>query len=177
MSAKNAPGTTISPPAVLDKPFNVIRALTLRQKGLTYNQIADLMDEPKSTVYFKLNQLSQAIDNPQELQDYREQRTNLLDVAEERFLRSVLDEETIQKASLRDRIIAFGTVFDKRRLESGQSTQNLGILSKIVSDAHSDLFQSGNKTTLKTQANSDTQEKNGGMNHTVKRISNDESNT
>ena len=124
-----------------DKPFNVVRALTLRQKGLTYDQIAELMDEPKSTVYFKLIQLSQALENPKHLQDYRDHRTNLLDIAEERMLRSVLDEEAIGKASLNNRAYAFQQIFNARRLESGKSTENLGVLGKLVVEAAGEVFR------------------------------------
>ena len=129
-------------PEPQDTRIDVSRAWSLRIKhGLSYQQIADMLGCSKQGVHQVLRKFSEIIDNPKAVAAYQDARVDLLTVAEERLLRSVVDEEAIQKAGLRDRVIAFGTVYDKRRLEAGQSTQNLGILSQQIQDMDREVFK------------------------------------
>lgn len=127
--------------------FNTAKALELRFKGLEYEQIGIILDpaQPytKQTVMYHLERFKQFIENPDALKSYDANRSNVLNALEFELLRSLSDPVAIEKAGLRDRTIAFGTVFDKRRIESGQATQTLGILGKIVVEAAAELYQPG----------------------------------
>lgn len=58
-----------------------------------------------------------------EIENYKNNRADVLAGLQDKLLRSVTDE-TIKKANIRDLAIAYGTFYDKERLERGQSTQN-----------------------------------------------------
>ena len=141
------------------KPFNTTKALELRFKGLSYTEIGSVLDPDNpytdSTVQYHLDRFKQFIENPDALKSYEENRSSVLNALEFELLRSLSDGEAIQKASLRDRTIAFGTVFDKRRLESGKSTENLGVLGKLVVEAASEVFK---KDSLITKGKSEDAE-------------------
>jgi hypothetical protein len=113
-------------------------------KGLTYEAIGAALcpEQPYTpqTVQGHLQRFQRFLDNPEDLGAYDQNRTSVLNALELELLRSLADGEAIQKASLRDRTIAFGTVFDKRRLEAGKSTENLGLLGRIVVESAKDLF-------------------------------------
>jgi len=46
-----------------------------------------------------------------------------------------MDEEKAARARLSELSIAFGTLFDKRQLLTGKSTQNVGLMTQIVTSA------------------------------------------
>ena len=131
--------------ATRKKEFNTAKALELRFKGLTYEEIGSVLDSENpytpQTVQYHLQRFQRFIENPQDLDSYEQNRSKVLNALELELLRSLSDPAAIEKAGLRDRTIAFGTVFDKRRLESGQATQNLGVLGKIVVEAVSEIYQ------------------------------------
>ena len=61
-------------------------------------------------------------------------------------------EEDIKKASVRDRTILFGTLYDKERLERGQSTQNVATIlaSSVVEATASRMAQASDVTLVVT---------------------------
>jgi hypothetical protein len=63
-------------------------------------------------------------------------------------LRSLLDEEAIEKASLNNRAFAFSQLFNAHRLATHQSTENVGILGKLILTAEDNLGAS--KTTSRS---------------------------
>lgn len=64
---------------------------------------------------------------------------------------SLVDEDVISKASFNNLAYGLTQVATLRRLESGQSTQNVNVLSRIVSDADSKLFRGTEQTPSVTQ--------------------------
>jgi hypothetical protein len=115
--------------------FDVLKAYRLRVLNrLSYQDIADHLGEPKSSVYKALAQLVALTHDHERMQQYEEIRPALLSVAEERLVASLVDEETIAKATLNNRAYAFTQLHNARRLESGQSTANLSVLGKIVTE-------------------------------------------
>ena len=146
MSSTLQPLQEESSPTLRTQEFNTAKALELRFKGLTYEAIGAALcpDNPytRQTVQEHVSRFLQLLDNPHALSAYEENRGKILSSLEFELLRSLADEEAIQKASLRDRTIAFGTIFDKRRLESGQSTSNLGVLTRHIQAVDGNLFDS-----------------------------------
>ena len=122
------------------QPVDLLKAYKLRvQHGLTYQQIADATGQPKSSIHRALTDLMTLLDDPERLQHYEDARPKLFTAVEERLMQSLVDEEVIEKASLRDRAVTFGIVHDKRRLEDGKSTSNLAVLGKLIVDAEARL--------------------------------------
>jgi hypothetical protein len=122
--------------------FDVLRAYRLRVLNrLSYQEIADQLGEPKSSVYKALAALVSLTHDHERMQQYEEIRPALLSAAEERMLASLVDEDTIEKASLNNRAYAFQQLHNARRLESGKSNLNIGLLGRLVVTAEESLGQ------------------------------------
>ena len=122
--------------------FDVLKAYRLRVLNrLSYQEIADQLGEPKSSVYKALAQLVALTHDQERMEQYEEIRPALLSAAEERLLASLVDEEAIQKATLNNRAYAFQQLHTARRLEQGKSTSNqaLSLLGQIVVRAEEKL--------------------------------------
>ena len=154
-------------PTVQEKPatsqpkrsqdFNTAKALELRFKGLTYEQIGAALDPEQpytpQTVQGHLQRFQRFIENPQDITAFESSRSQLLSAMEFELLRSLADETCLSKASLNNRAYAFQQIFNARRLESGKSTENLGVLGKLVVEAAGEVFK---KDPLITKGKSET---------------------
>ncbi len=124
------------------KRIDISKALKLRLQGNTFEEIGSILGVSKQAVEQRLDSFKHIfshIGNVGELEAYSEERKNILSAGESKLLASVLDEKAIEKAPLAARVMAFGTIYDKRRLEEGKSTENLGILGKILIEAEEGL--------------------------------------
>jgi len=54
---------------------------------------------------------------------------------------SLMDEEKIQKASLNNCAFSYQQVFQAHRLATGGSTQDISTFSRLIEEAHKNLFQ------------------------------------
>lgn len=123
--------------------FDVLKAYRLRVLNhLSYQEIADQLGEPKSSAYKALAQLVALTHDHERMAQYEEIRPALLSAAEERLLASLVDEETIEKASLNNRAYAFQQLHNARRLEAGKSNLNIGLLASLIVRAEAGLGQS-----------------------------------
>ena len=131
----------------VDRKLDVAQALKLRlTKGLSYEQIGILLggEQPfcKQAVHQALTDFSQFLDNPELIHSATEHYSGLLDAAKLRLLRSLVDEDAIKNGSLRERATAFGILDERSRLERGQSTANLGVLTRHIQAVDGNLFDS-----------------------------------
>jgi predicted DNA-binding protein YlxM (UPF0122 family) len=102
---------------------------------LSLSEIARSLGVAKSSVHAALQRLQKLIPDPDMIKAYEEVRPTLLTAVEQRLMASLMDEVTLQKASLNNRAYAFQQVFTARRLETGQSTQNHAVLGKLMAEA------------------------------------------
>jgi hypothetical protein len=123
------------------KSIDVKKALKLKLLGNSYQEIADILGCSKQGVHQALTKFETFLDgvNQGDLNAYSEERRSILNSAEMTLLRAVVDSEAIKKAPLAARVMAFGTIYDKRRLEEGKSTENLGILGKLIVQSEGEL--------------------------------------
>jgi hypothetical protein len=133
----------------ISRKIDVAKALKLRVQGNTYQEIAAVFGVTDSAVHQALQKLELLLDNVQqgEVTAYAEQRREILSIAEARMLRSMLDEDAIQKAPLASRTMAFGVLYDKRRLEEGKSTENVSVLGKLILSAEDNLGNTKGKAS------------------------------
>lgn len=76
----------------------------------------------------------------QRTDDYKGNRADFLAGLQEKVLASITEND-LEKASLRDKVISMGVLFDKERLERGQSTVNLAsIYSQALESRTPDLL-------------------------------------
>lgn len=120
--------------------FDVLKAYRLRVLNhLSYQEIADQLGEPKSSVYKALAQLVALTHDHERMEQYEEIRPALLSAAEERLLASLVDEEAIAKATLNNRAYAFQQLHSARRLERNLTTANVGLFGKLIVAAEAKL--------------------------------------
>jgi transposase len=126
------------------KRIDVTKALKLRIQGNTLAEIGTIFGVSESAVCQSLKRFDAFLKDIQQgdLQAYTEERKSILNAAEMTLLRSCLQEDAIQKAPLASRVMAFGVLYDKRRLEEGKSTENLGILGKLIISSEDELGKS-----------------------------------
>ena len=94
-----------------------------RKKGLSYSEIAAIVGCSKQNVHTRLQTISY---NPLDNDNFIKNRAEVFAFIQSRFLNS-LDEQAIQDMSPYQRIIAMGILFDKERLERGESSSNVSI--------------------------------------------------
>lgn len=102
---------------------------------LSLAEIARSLGVAKSSVHAALERIRKLIPDPDMVKAYEEVRPTLLTAMEQKLMASLADDETLQKASLNNRAYAFQQVFNARRLETGQSTQNHAVLAKLMAGA------------------------------------------
>ena len=133
------------PGRTLDRPhtkIDLIQAYKLRVVNrLSYAEIAKALSVPKSTVHAALHRLNDLIPDPDAVAAFEAVEASILTSAKARLLASCLDEDTIAKASLNNRAYAFTQIANHERLIKGQSTSNIGVMSRLVVEADRDLFK------------------------------------
>lgn len=74
--------------------------------------------------------------NQQHINDYKANRADILAGLQHRLLASVTDAD-IQKSPMGSRVLAAAQLYDKERLERGQSTDNVNVLVAGLRDLQS----------------------------------------
>lgn len=102
----------------------------LRAQGKSPHAIGKILGRSENTV-------KSALKRPEVAAQVKDIQTRLADkfeAATERVLDAITDED-IQKAGLRDKSVAAGVLLDKSRLLRGQSTDNIGLMVRLVREA------------------------------------------
>ena len=108
------------------KDFDLGKALTLRLANKnSYQEIADLMNCPKATVYYRLSKFDRLIADPHATQGYDTNRANLLTSIEMEVALKILDGESLQKSTANQLGYLLKIVNEARRLELDKSTANV----------------------------------------------------
>ncbi len=110
-----------------------IIAIAQQHPELTTEQIGKLAGCGHSNVVQTLKRYGiekQATD------DYIQNRAQVFAGLQERILNSVTDED-IKKTPAIQKITAASILYDKERLERGQSTDNIGVIGKIIHEIKS----------------------------------------
>ena len=112
--------------------FNRETALKLKvENKLSYAEIGATLGVSKQSVHQVIAPLLKDIEAAEE---YKTKRADIL-ANKQRILLTALDEAKIQNMSGRDLAIAAGVLFDKERLERGQSTGNISLLHRIIEES------------------------------------------
>lgn len=142
--------TTLAPAARKPRKLNTDKVLALRDKGLSITDIAAATAVNPSTVWRFLEANDQ---QRQAVKQYVHARTEVFQTLQAKGL----DLQTRIIESFDDGILAamkpseksnllhavntvIGTIYDKERLESGKSTQNVGIVARMMGDAFDSAY-------------------------------------
>ena len=117
--------TENTPQLLVDKvepTIPIARIIELRNKKLTYEEIATLLNCSTQNIHQRLQPFAKSIDS---LPSIKENRADVLAIYNDMILNS-LNPDEIKKAPARDKVWMYGVLYDKERLERGQTTSNVG---------------------------------------------------
>lgn len=134
----------------IDGKIDLTEAFKLRYKhGLSYQQIADRFQVSKQAVHQRLVKISEFLPDKEEIEVYRQLKTEMLDALEYKVYTKMLDENKLKDASFNNLAYGFQQICTQNRLEKGLSTSNVDIQS--VTASLSDLEERRKKIILDIQ--------------------------
>jgi hypothetical protein len=110
-----------------DKPVPIEKLLKWRKQGLSYDEIGGMIGRSKQAVHQRLQPYKDAIEN---LPVFKENRADIFAIHQQRLLNSLSDDD-IRKIPPGSRFTGVGILYDKERLERGQSTGNISMESLV----------------------------------------------
>ena len=121
--------------------IDVAKALKLRLQGNTLEEIGAVFGVTRSAVHDALQRFQAFTQHTDTgvLTAYSEHRAELFNAVELHLTASLLDGDAMAKASLNNRAYAFKQIHEARRLQAGESTSNVSILGKFITDAEAKL--------------------------------------
>ena len=108
---------------LLEDTIPIGKLIELRNKGLSYNEIARIVGCSKTNTFERLAEYSNDIDN---LKSFKENKADILAVQQSRLLNN-LTMEDIKKSSGYQKVGMFSVLHNQERLERGESTANVSM--------------------------------------------------
>jgi hypothetical protein len=133
---------TLAASAPTSTTHDVAKMVQLRMRGNSLAKVGEIMGVHKTTVERVTTRFLNYLMNPEDLKRYRESKPDLFESTELKlldFLNERLDDPTY-KPPLKDIANAMKVVVELRRLETGQSTDNVAVFVKSIEQAHKNLF-------------------------------------
>ena len=128
------------PVAPINAKIDLSVALRLRiQDGLSYEEIGLRFGATESAVRQRLARFLYLCDDPSNLEAYRNQKQAVFETLEHAIITRLWSEVEHGRCSVGDLARALDTVSKHVRLLTGQSTQNIGLLVRTLTDVHKDL--------------------------------------
>jgi hypothetical protein len=122
-------------------PFDTAKAWKMRViNKLTYEEIGKQLGVPHQTVYSRLKKLDHLLPDPEQREAFQQSKTDIFEHAQMVLTASLLQPAKIQKATLGNVAYAVSKLNDMIRLDRGQSTSNVSVLTRIIDDSHTKLF-------------------------------------
>lgn len=124
-----------------NKKIDVGKALELRLKGLSYEEIGKQFGCSKVAVFDRLKRFRNMLDDPDSIKVYEDNTSKLLSNAQVSLLSAALNPDTVKKSSTLQLLSGYGILFDKQRIINNLSTANISIRDNAVrlSDMRTDL--------------------------------------
>ncbi len=114
------------------KPIDLKKVLSLKiEKGMTNVEIAAIVGYSKQYISKILSKFEPMLQHPEILHTYDGNRTHVLNSIELSLLDDLVDEDRRKKATLNNTAYAFSQIQNARRLESGQTTENVGVAVEV----------------------------------------------
>ncbi len=106
--------------------------ITLKKTGKSYREIAEIVGGNKDVIHRQIRHLLPT----ETTEEFKKNRADILAQLQCKILSSI-DDADIKKAPFGSRILAMAQIYDKERLERGQSTDNVGVLVAGIKDLQS----------------------------------------
>lgn len=111
------------------KHIPIEKILELKKKDLTHEQIAELLGCARVNITQRLRPYNELLQN---LDRFKNHRADIFALKQSQLLNAVTERD-VKSASLLQKTTAFGILYDKERLERGQSTENISVKSIVHS--------------------------------------------
>lgn len=106
-----------------------IIALKTANPNLTTRQAARILGCSQANIYDHLSRNNLTWTGiARELETFKSNKSNVLHYKQKKMLEQITPKK-MESASVRDLCVAFGILYEKQRLEDGESTQNHSVLS------------------------------------------------
>lgn len=132
---------------------DILQILRLKYYNrLSHREIAEKMGINVNTVVNSLSTIKKLLKEPATLRAYEGIRNQILSSAEMLLLEQIFDKEKLQKASINNVAYAFQQIFNARRLEEGQSTENISYadMSKRLEEIKEEIRKKKEQLVLET---------------------------
>ena len=130
------------PTRINNTRVDIAKMVSLRLRGKTHDEIAEIIGCARETVTRSIAKFSKFVEDPTELAAYRENKPDFFEGVELKVL-SMLEQrlsDPTYKPPVKDLAAAMKVLVEMRRLETGQSTDNIAVFTKSIEDAHKNLF-------------------------------------
>ena len=117
-----------SKPDTRNKGISTHTLIELRLKGLTYEEIAKVVGCHLSNVQVRLRRVDFELNG---LKTFKASKGDILALYQRKLLSSISDAD-IKEAPLGSRVLAACQLYDKERLERGQSTSNVLAITAMI---------------------------------------------
>lgn len=101
---------------------------------LSFQAIADKYGVSRQAVQQRLQAFTDQLGDPDALKGFQEIEADIQSAIKRRFSSHLLDAD-ISKLGAKDAAMVYGIVYDKNRLQTGQSTSNQSVFFTIVSES------------------------------------------
>ena len=101
---------------------------------MTYKQIADKYGVTPQAVHSRLQAFEEKLGDPDELKSFQDIEADIQNAVKRRYSSHLLDAD-LSKMSPKDAAMVYGIMYDKNRLQTGQSTSNQSVFFHIVSES------------------------------------------
>ena len=107
----------------VNKNIPLEKIMVLKEKGLNNKQVAKILDCSTQNIHRRCEQWKEEFKT---IDFYRENKLAILDAIQFQILSSI-DQADLKRMALRDRITAYGILFDKARIVSGDDVVKIDI--------------------------------------------------
>jgi len=110
--------------------FDIGEIIDLVKKGLNFSEISRVLGCSRQNVVQRFRKVEKEIKAGKR---YQEHRADIFAIQQNRILNAISPED-LEKASLRDKVISVGVLFDKEKIETGKAGSK-GITIEIINFA------------------------------------------
>lgn len=101
---------------------------------MTYQQIAEKHGVSKQCIHAKLQNFEEKLGDPEELRGFQDIEADIQAAIKRKYSSHLLTVDPA-KMSAKDAAMVYGIIYDKNRLQTGQSTSNQSVFFHIVGES------------------------------------------
>ena len=116
--------------------IDVGKAMELRFKGLTYQEIATLQGVAQSSVVLRLQRFAKLLADPDAVNSYQANQIAFLEALDMEMSLAMASKVWDRKSSVNNLAFAKSKIFEQLRLLKGESTSNIHNLTRVILEAH-----------------------------------------